>query len=194
MRSLLAALLGAGAIFVWFAVAHMFTPLGMAGIDYLPKEDAVSDALASSIGTVPGMYMFPTGGLTKQSSGEEEEKGMQRIMDEMKTKPSGLLVYKPAGSTFNFGKSLAIEFLTDFAIALIAVLLLAQTRIATFAGRVGFVVLIGVLAAIAANVPHWNWYSFPGTYTVANMFMAIVAMFFAGLVIAAVYKPAATDR
>jgi len=194
MRPLLAALLGAVAIFVWFAVAHMFTPLGMAGIDYLPKEDAVSDALTSSIGTVPGMYMFPTGGLTKESSGEEEEKGMQRIMDEMKTKPSGLLIYKPAGSTFNFGKSLAIEFLTDFAIALIAVLLLAQTRIATFAGRVGFVVLIGVLAAIAAHVPHWNWYSFPGTYAVANMFMAIVAMFFAGLVIAAVYKPAATNR
>lgn len=194
MRPLLAALLGAVAIFVWFAVAHMFTPLGMAGIDYLPKEAAVSDALASSIGTVPGMYMFPTGGLTKQSSGEEEEKGMQRIMDEMKTKPSGLLIYKPAGSTFNFGKSLAIEFLTDLAIALIAVLLLAQTRIATFAGRVGFVVLIGVLAAIAANVPYWNWYSFPGTYAVANMFTAIVAMFFAGLVIAAIYKPAATNR
>ncbi len=172
----------------------MFTPLGMAGIDYLPKEDAISDALTSAIGTVPGMYMFPTGGLTKQSSSEEEEKGMQRIMDEMKTKPSGLLIYKPAGSTFNFGKCLAVEFLTDFAIALIAVLLLAQTRIATFAGRVGFVVLIGVLVAIAANVPHWNWYGFSGTYAVANIFMEIAAFFFAGLAIVAVYKPAATDR
>ena len=194
MRLFLAALLGAVAIFVWLAIAHMFTPLGMAGMDYLPKEEAVSDALSSSIGTVPGMYMFPTGGLTKQSSHEEEEKGMQRMMDEMKTKPSGLLIYKPAGSTFNFAKCLAVEFLTDFAIALIAVLLLAQTRIATFAGRVGLVVLIGVLAAIASNVPHWNWYGFPGMYALANMFMAIVAMFFAGLVIAAIYKPGATDR
>ena len=194
MRPLLAALLGAVAIFVWFAVAHMFTPLGMAGIDYLPNEAPVSDALASSIGTARGMYMFPTGGLTKQSSREEQEKGMERIVEEMKTRPSGLLVYKPAGSTFNFGKSLAIEFLTDFAIALITVLLLAPTRIATFAGRVGFVVLVGVLAAIAAHVPHWNWYSFPGAYAVANMFMAIVAMFLAGLIIAAIYKPAGTDR
>src|SRR3712207_1682321 len=108
MRTFLAALLGAVAIFVWFAVAHMFTPLGMAGIDYLPNEDPVSQALASSIGTAHGMYMFPTGGLTKQSSREEQEKGMERIMEEMKTRPSGLLVYKPAGSTFNFGKSLAI--------------------------------------------------------------------------------------
>ena len=194
MRPLLAALLAAVAIFVWFAVAHMFTPLGMAGIDYLPNEDPVSNALAASIGTVPGMYMFPTGGLTKQSSSAEQEKGMERIIEEMKTKPSGLLVYKPAGATFNFAKCLAIEFLTDFAITLIAVLLLAQARIATFGGRVGFVVLVGVLAAIAAHVPHWNWYSFPGTYALANMFMAIVAMFLAGLVIAAIYQPAATDR
>jgi uncharacterized membrane-anchored protein YitT (DUF2179 family) len=74
------------------------------------------------------------------------------------------------------------------------VLLLAQTQIATFAGRLGFIVLIGVVAAIAANVPHWNWYGFPGTYAVANMFTSIVALFFAGLVIAAVYKPAATHR
>jgi len=80
------------------------------------------------------------------------------------------------------------------AIALVAVMLLAQTRIATFAGRVGFVVLIGVLAGIAANVPHWNWYSFSGTYAVANIFMEIAAFFFAGLAIAAVYRPAATDR
>ncbi len=193
MRPLLAALLGAVATFVWLAVAHMFTPLGEAGLGYLPKEDAVSDALTSSIGAEPGMYMFPTGGLTKESSNAEKEKGMERMTEEMKTKPSGLLIYKPAGTTFNFGKCLAIEFLTDLAIALVAVLLLAQTRIATFAGRVGFVVLIGVLAAIAANVPHWNWYGFSGTYAAANIFMEIAAFFFAGLAIAAVYKPAATN-
>ena len=113
MRPLLAALLGAVAIFVWLAVAHMFTPLGEAGLGYLPKEDAVSDALTSSIGAQPGMYMFPTGGLTKESSNAEKEKGMERMMEEMKTKPSGMLIYKPAGTTFNFGKCLAIEFLTD---------------------------------------------------------------------------------
>ena len=42
---------------------------------------------------------------------------MQRMMDEMKTKPSGMVIYKPAGTTFNFAKCLAVEFLADFAIA-----------------------------------------------------------------------------
>lgn len=194
MRLFLAAFLGGVAIFVWLFVAHMFTPLGEAGLNYLPKEDNVSAALTSSLGKEPGMYMFPTGGLTNESSRAEKEKGMQRMMDEMKTKPSGLLIYKPAGTTFNFGKCLTVEFLTDFAIALVAVLLLAQTRIATFAGRVGFVVLIGILAAIAANVPFWNWYGFSGTYAAANMLTEVIGLLIAGLAIAGVYRPAPTNR
>lgn len=194
MRPFLAALLGGIAIFFWLFIAHMFTPLGEAGVDYLPKESAVSAALTSSIGARPGMYMFPTGGLTKESTNAEKNKAMEQMMEEMKTKPSGLLIYKPAGTTFNFAKCLVVEFVTDFAIALLAVLLLAQTRIVTFGGRVGFVVLIGMVAAIAANVPHWNWYGFSGTYAIANIVMEIAALFFAGLAIAPLYKPAGVNR
>ena len=114
MKLFLAALLGALAMFLWEFVAHMFTPLGEAGIRYLPKPEAVSSSLQSAIGDKAGMYMFPTGGVTDDSSKEEKTKAMERMMEEMKTKPSGLLVYKPAGTGFNFGKCLAIQFLTDF--------------------------------------------------------------------------------
>lgn len=190
MRIFLAALLGGLAIFVWLAIAHMFTPLGEAGLDYLPQNDTVGAALTAALGPQPGTYLFPTGGLTKEASSADKEAGMRRIMEEMRTKPSGMLIYKPAGSTFNFGKNLAVEFLTDWAVALLAVLLLAQTHIVSFAGRVGFIVLVGLLAAITANVPFWNWYGISGTYALANMFMEVVALLLAGLAIAAVYKPA----
>jgi hypothetical protein len=52
------ALLGAVAMFVWEAAAHMFTPLGKAGISYLPNESTVSAALTSSIGDRHGLYAF----------------------------------------------------------------------------------------------------------------------------------------
>jgi hypothetical protein len=110
----------------------------------------------------------------------------------MKTKPSGLLIYKPAGTRFNFAKCLAVQFLTDFGKALLAGWLLMQTGLVTFASRVGFVVMAGVLAAIATNVPHWNWYGFDGTFTMACVFMEIAGFFFAGLVIAAVLQRAPT--
>jgi hypothetical protein len=190
MRILLAALVGAVAIFAWEFVAHMFTPLGEAGVSYLPNEATVSAALASGIGDRGGFYVYPTGGLTKDSSGKEKQAGIERIMEEIKTKPSGLLLYKPPGATFNFGKNLAVQFLTDFLKALLAVWLLAQTRLATLGGRVGFVVGLGVIAGLATNVPYWNWYGFPGDYTVAQVFMEIAGFFFAGLAIALVFRRA----
>jgi hypothetical protein len=192
MRLLLAALLGAVAMFVWEAAAHMFTPLGEAGISYLPNEGTVSPALASAIGDRHGLYAFPTGGLTKESSGAEKQQGMERIMAEMKTNPSGLVLYKPAGATFNFAKSLGFQFVTDFVKMFLAVWLLAQTRLATLAGRLGFIVVVGVIAAIATNVPLWNWYDFPLDYMLSNVFMEIVGFFVAGLAVALVCKPAAT--
>lgn len=190
MKILIAALLGALAMFLWEFVAHMFTPLGEAGIGYLPKESVISPALASAIGKESGLYMFPTGGLTRESSEQEKKAGMERMLEEMKTKPSGLVLYKPAGAEFNFGKNLAVQFLTDFAKALFAVLLLTQARPTTFGSRVGFVVLLGATAAIATNIPFWNWYGFPGVFTSANVFMEIAGFFFAGLAIALVLKRA----
>lgn len=166
----------------------MVTPLGEAGIAYLPNEDTVSTALASAIGDQRGFYYFPTGGLTKESTGQEKKEGMNRIMEEMKTKPSGLLVYKPPGTTFNFGKSLALQFLTDFVKVFLAVWLLAQTGLVTFAGRLGFVVVVGVIAAIATNIPLWNWDGFPAAFSLSMVFMEIVGFFFAGLAIAGLFR------
>jgi hypothetical protein len=192
MKLLLAVLLGALAIFLWEFVAHMFTPLGEAGINYMPKPDAVSSSMQSAIGGKAGMYMFPTGGVTGDASREDRHKAMERMNEEMKTKPSGLLIYKPAGTEFNFGKSLAVQFITDLAKALLALALLAQTRLASFWRRVGFVVLAGLLAAIVTNIPYWNWYGFNATYTLSQIVTEIIGFFSAGLVIAWLYRPPAS--
>lgn len=187
-KHFIAALLGAVAIFFSSFIFHMFTPLGEAGTGPLPGADAVSSAMQSSLGDKSGIYMFPTGGLTPESPRSEHGAAMEKIMEEMKTKPSGLLIYHPAGSTFNFGKNLAVEFGIDFLEALLAVYLLAQTGLATFGGRVMFVTVAGILAAIATNLSYWNWYRFNGTYTLANVVMEVVGFLAAGLAIALILK------
>jgi uncharacterized membrane protein YkgB len=187
-KHFLAAFLGALAIFFSSFVFHMFTPLGEAGISPLPGPDAVSSALTSAIGDKPGMYMFPTGGLTADSPRQEHAAAMEKIMEEVKTKPSGLLVYKPAGATFNFAQSLVTEFGIDLLEALLVVYLLSQTVLATFGGRVLFVTVAGLLAAIATQPSLWNWYGFNGTYTLANIVMEVIGFLCAGLVIALVTK------
>jgi hypothetical protein len=190
MKLVMAALAGAVAMFLWEFASHMFTPLGEAGIAYLPSEEAVSASLQSGIGGKAGMYFFPTAGLTAESSREEKQKAMERIHEEMKTKPSGLLIYRPAGAEFNFGRSLAVQFVTDLAKAALAIILLAHTQLVSFGRRVGFVVVAGALAAIATNVAYWNWHGFNGTYTLSQIVMEIIGFFFAGLAIAWLYRPA----
>ena len=194
MKLLMAVLAGALAIFLWEFVGHMFTPLGEAGLGYLPNPEAVSSSLQSAIGGEGGMYMFPTGGLTAKSSREEKQKGMERMNEEMKTKPSGLLIYKPAGTEFNFGKNLAVQFVTDLAKAALLIALLSHARLGTLGKRARFLVLAGVLAAIVTNIPYWNWYGFNGAFTIAQHVMDVLGFFFAGLVLAWLYKPADPTR
>jgi hypothetical protein len=56
----------------------------------------------------------------------------------------------------------------------------------SFAGRIGFVLVAGILAAIATNVSYWNWYGFPGAYTASYMLIQIVGFFLVGVVAALV--------
>jgi hypothetical protein len=81
---------------------------------------------------------------------------------------------------------LGVEFGTEVLEAILAVFLLTQTRIQRFGGRVGFVLLVGILAAITTNIPYWNWYGFPSNYTAAYMLIEIVGFFCTGVVAALV--------
>jgi hypothetical protein len=69
------------------------------------------------------------------------------------------------------------EFSTERLEAILVIWLLAQTGIGSFAGRVGFVLIAGILAAITTNVSYWNWYGFPGVYTASDILIEIVVLF-----------------
>jgi hypothetical protein len=58
MRIVLAGLLGAVAMFLWTSIAHMALPLGEAGINEIPNESAVLNAMQSSMGARPAFIFF----------------------------------------------------------------------------------------------------------------------------------------
>jgi hypothetical protein len=72
--------------------------------------------------------------------------------------------------------------------AILAVFLLSQTRITSFASRVGFVLVAGTPVAITANVSFWNWYGFPVVYIASYMLIQIVGFFVVGIVAAAALR------
>jgi hypothetical protein len=188
-RILLAGVLGAIAMFIWTAIAHMATPLGEAGIGETANDEALLAAMQSSIGAKSGLYMFPGMGLGPDASHAQRSGAMNEYKAKLEKNPSGLLMYHPAGSRpMVMSKNLTIEFITELIQALLVVALLAQTSIATFGGRVGFVTVAGILAAITTNISYWNWWGFPMAYIAPYMFIRIVGFFVVGLVAAFVFR------
>jgi hypothetical protein len=187
-RVLLAGVLGAIAMFIWSFIAHMVLPLGYTGFREIPNESAVLGAMQSSMGQTSGLYIYPGLGAGPDATPAQRNEAMKAYEPKLAANPSGILIYHPPGAKGITGGKLGLEFLTEFLEALLAVILLAQTRIGSYAGKVGFIILVGIVAAITANIPYWNWYGFPGNYTAAYMTTQIVGYLVAGLVAAAVLK------
>jgi hypothetical protein len=186
-RKVLAGILGGFAFFAWSSLAHMVLPLGQTGVQEIANEQAVTNAMQANI-KAEGLYLFPGVHLPANASRQEKNAAMERSFEKVKTSPSGLLMYHPSRAE-GFGKLMLTELTANIVQILLAVFLLSQTRITSFAARWRFVTAAGVLAAISTNISYWNWYGFPGNYTLA--YTSTIAMGFvcAGLVVAALVKP-----
>jgi hypothetical protein len=188
-RKILAGILGGLAFFAWSSIAHLATDLGQTGLSELPNEQAVVNDLKANI-TAPGLYFFPGYGLRPNATHSQKMAAMKDLAPRIKAGPIGLMVYHPTGYDALSPRQMLTELATNIIQVLLAVFLLGQTSITSFAGRWRFITVAGILAAISTNVSYWNWYGFPANYTLA--YISIVAMGFvcAGLVAAALVKPA----
>ena len=188
-RILLAGLLGAVAMFAWTAIAHMALPLGEAGVQNTMNDEDLLGALKSTVKNQDGLYIYPTMGLPPGATHAQQSAAMEKYPEKLEKNPSGFFIFHPAGSRpMNMGKFLTVEFITELCEAFLAVWLLAQTRIVTFGGRLGFVTAVGVIAAISTNVSYWNWWGFPTAYTASYMFIQLVGFFLVGLVAAIMFR------
>ena len=183
-RVILGGLLGGVALFFWGAVAHMLTPLGATGFSRLPvdREDALRASMKAAV-TADGMYLYPGADMNKPMTTSEEAVWTAKLKDG----PSGLLLIRTGAVEPGMSRQLMTEFGTNVVSAVLAGLLLAATRL-RFAGRVGFVTLLGLFATLTVNVPYWNWYGFRTDFTAAALIEHVVGWLIVGLVLGAIVK------
>jgi hypothetical protein len=162
------------------------------GISEIPNEPAVVAAMSSSIGQTSGLYFFPGFGLGNHATRQQRAAAMQDYEKKLAASPSGILIYHPAGASGMTFRRLGTEFLTELVESFLLVWLLAQTRLISFAARVGFVAVVGIFAAMATNIPYWNWYGFPVTYTVSYMTIEFVGFLIVALIAASLLKRGAS--
>ena len=83
------------------------------------------------------------------------------------------------------------ELLANLLSGLIAALLvsMAGAGLASLVARVMFVTLLGLFATLAIEVSYWIWYSFPTSYTLAQLLDQVSSWFFGGLALGVMLKP-----
>jgi len=177
MRILVAGLLGAVAMFIWTAIAHMATPLAYTGISKMQNEPAVLSVMQSGVGAKSGFYFYPWID-PKDPQAEQKETAL------MKTNPSGFLIYHPAGASYDMTPLMLEEFGKELAQSLIEAFLLSLTALAGYFSRVGFVTMLGVFGSLGTDMSYLIWYGFPCNYTLAQITIEVVGALAAGLVIA----------
>lgn len=187
-RVVIAGILGAVVMFVWLFAAHEFLPLGLTGVREISDEAPVLSAMQSAIPGA-GFYLFPGFGLGPNPTPEQREAAMPAYMKKYAQSPHGVLIYHPPSGTFPFGPALAREGALNFVEALLAAWLLSLAAAGRgYGARVGFVVIVGVLATLTTNAEYWNWYDFPATYIAGYMTTQIIGYALMGLVLAILVK------
>jgi len=192
VRVFLAALFGGIAMYIWTYLAYTAFPLGGTGIHHLPNQTAVLDTLQKNIAEKSGVYVFPR---PEEGINLTSKKNAGAMAASVARYPSGFLIYNAAGSRpIAIFRWLSVDFLNKLTEALLAIFLLSRTSQRTFAARVRFVLLIGLLVAIASNVPYWNWYGFSASYVLGYMLIQFVGFLCLGVVAALVLKGHSFDR
>src|SRR5438445_13317414 len=85
------------------------------------------------------------------------------------------------------GRQLGVDVVAGLLVAFLMSQLSTKTR---YSCRVGFSTTIGFLTAWVICVPYWNWYGFPGNFTVAQIADRTIGFLLAGLAMAAIVNPA----
>lgn len=184
-RVVIGGILGGLTMFLWLFVAHDLLPLGELGVQEIANDGPVLTAMQSAIPQA-GLYLFPGMGLGPNPTMTQRNAAMPTYMKKYEQSPHGILVYHPPSGAFNFGAALGREGAINLLEAFLAAWLLSLAAAGrAYSARAGFVVILGVLAAITTNLEYWNWYDFPGNYVAGYMVTQIIGFTLVGLVVAA---------
>jgi len=174
---------------MWGSFSHIVLGLGSVGIKEIPRapEVAVQNALRTAL-PESGFYFFPGMGIPANASAQEKQAATRLYQEKYRQGPTGILIFHPQGAVLMTPGQLIIQLGLTIVEALIAAWLLSLTALTTMRSRVAFVVVLGVLMALATNVEYWDWYGFPTNYTRAYMLDKVIGFAVVGLVIAVVTR------
>lgn len=171
MKNIIAAVVAGLVMFFWGFVSWTVLPWHNVDVSQFSDQQVVMDTLLQQ-SPKSGIYFIP---------------GDQADYDA--NTPGAFVNVMKNGFGAGMGEMMAKGIVGNIVLALLAILLLAKTSLTSYGSRVGFMVMLGLLIGLAANIPYWNWFGFPTGYILVNITDYVVTWLLAGLVIAKLAKP-----
>lgn len=168
---ILAGIAGAVVLFIWSSISWMALPWHEKTLRGFKDETAVAAVLRANVDQ-SAVYLLPNKYDPAAAPGAT---------------PMVFAAVSLQGMT-GMNRALIVAFITQLVAAWLVAYLLAQTSLGCYFGRVFFVLVFGVAAAIVANLPYWNWWGFGVNYTLVTMADMIIGWLLAGFAIAAIVK------
>ncbi len=183
----LGAILGGLVAFLWSSISWEVLPWHKQTLLSFQDEDAVGRVVAEHA-TRSGVYLYP--GVPSQPGMTKDQKKAAEAAaaEKMKKGPVVFAAVRRGGFT-SFVRGLIVQFLSQVIAAFLLTWLLLKTAGLSYWGRVGFLTVAGLAAAVIADLPNWNWWGFSGSYTAVAVADSALTWFFAGLVVAKVARP-----
>jgi hypothetical protein len=175
-------------MFIWGALSHAVLGLEESAIKQFPNEPVVMAALTTNLKEA-GFYFFPGMDMSPNMTKEQSAAAQKAWTEKYLAGPRGILIYHPDGQQAMSPKQLGAQLVSEIIAAIIAAWLLSQaTAVTCYMGRVCFVITLGLLPFLIVNFPYWNWYGFPGKFTLIELVDKVVCFGLAGLVLGAIVK------
>ncbi len=177
----LGSFLGALVLFVWSFIAWTLIPWPGEPLRSFTNDDAVASAIKANVPR-SGNYLLPNEVKRAPGMTDDQYKAAQQVaMEKMSRGPVVFAAVRlePFGS---MTKPLVIKFITLIVVALLASFLLLQTSGLSYARRVVFLTIIGLIVFVGANFDEWNWWGFSNAYTAMQLGVLVIGWLMAGLV------------
>ena len=132
------------------------------------------------LGAEPGIYILPW--LDPKQMGDEA--AVKAYGEKAKASPYAWVVYLPQGEdATDMRRQLPSQWVSDTLAALALAFVMGLATVG-FRRRLGIAAAAAVFAWLTAIVPYWNWYHFPGSFTVAALVEQLIGWLLAGAAMA----------
>ena len=180
------AFVGGIIVFIWGMASWMVLPWHKMAMNKFTNEQKVAEVIRENA-HVDGIYILPN---KYKIAGSPEEKQKQTAQDnEMLEK--GPVMFSSICLQGIDGRGIRpfiISIIINFVAAYVITWMLMQTKAMSYRKSVGFITLVGVLAALLGDLPQWNWMGVAGNYIFICIFDHVIGWFLGGLAIAKICK------